>query len=84
MLKRFPTWPSTYEFETRNMLNVSLCDIAITRLSPMKKFVDNSEMCREQKPEKEDIGDGDSAYFKWGQNCIDTMRQVTSAVKNSK
>jgi hypothetical protein len=38
--------------------------MAITRLSPMKKFVDNSEMCTVQKPEKEDIGDGDSAYFK--------------------
>ena len=37
---------------------------------------------QDKKPEKEDIGDGGSAYFKWGQNCIYAARQATYAMKN--
>jgi hypothetical protein len=37
-----------------------------------------------KKPEKEDIGDGGSVYFNWGQNCIDAAPQATYAMKNSK
>ena len=61
MLKRCP---STYEFETRNMLNVSFCDTAITRLSPMKNLKTTVKGAQNKKPEKEDIGDGGSVYFK--------------------
>jgi hypothetical protein len=58
--------------------------MAITRLSPMKNLKTTVKGAQNKKPEKEDIGDGGSAYFKWGQNCIDAARQATYAMKNSK
>jgi hypothetical protein len=38
--------------------------MAITRLSPMKNLKTTVKGAQNKKPEKEDIGDGGSAYFK--------------------
>ena len=38
--------------------------MAITRLSPMKNLRTTVKGAQDKKPEKEDIGDGNSAYFK--------------------
>jgi hypothetical protein len=46
------------------MLNVSCCDLAITSLSPMKNLKTTVKGAQNKKPEKEDIGDVGSAYFK--------------------
>jgi hypothetical protein len=46
------------------MLNVSCGDMAITRLSPMKNLKTTVKGAQNKKPEKEDIGDGGSTYFR--------------------
>ena len=38
--------------------------MAITQLSPMKNLKTTVKGTQDKKPEKEDIGDGGSAYFK--------------------
>ena len=84
MLKRCPNltihlWIWNQKYAKRKPLRYGYHSIISN-----EKFEDNSERCTKQKPDKEVIADGGSAYFKWDQNCIDTTRQATYAMKNSK
>ena len=84
MLKRCPNltihlWIWNQKYAKRKLLQYGYHSIISN-----EKFEDNSKGAQNKKPDKEDIAYGGSAYFRWGQNCIDAARQATYAMNNSK